>query len=64
MTLKCPICSRTFSRRTAYSQHIQFCLKKVDEEEYSDASEIDTQSNNNEVVILFLILLNPKKYSY
>ena len=57
MSFKCPICLRTFSRRTAYSQHVQFCLKKVDEEyeEYS-SSEIDTESVDNIEVTMFVIL--------
>lgn len=39
MTLKCPFCTRTFSKRSAYSQHTSFCLKKVD---FSDVSNDET----------------------
>ena len=43
MSSKCPICNRTFSRHTAYSQHVQVCLKKAEE-----FGEVDTQSIDNE----------------
>src|SRR5579859_5032477 len=29
MNFKCPFCPRTFSRYSAYSQHVQVCIKKV-----------------------------------
>jgi len=43
MSSRCPICDRTFSRRTSYSQHVQVCLKNAEE-----FSEVDTQSIDNE----------------
>ena len=42
MSFKCPICARTFSQRTAYSQHVQKCLKKA---EVEDDVEMDTKSD-------------------
>ena len=43
MSSRCPICDRTFSRRTSYSQHVQVCLKNAEE-----FGEVDTQSIDNE----------------
>jgi len=48
MSSKCYICKRTFSRRSAYSQHVQVCLKTVPDEESSNDSEMDTQDTNDE----------------
>lgn len=64
MSLICPICTRTFSRRTAYSQHVQRCIKKVEVEEDDDI-EMDTEgsqdsnyeNDNIEVIILFKVIL-------
>ena len=64
MSLICPICTRTFSRRTAYSQHIQRYIKKVKVEDDDDI-EINTESSqdsnyendNIEVIILFKVIL-------
>jgi hypothetical protein len=73
MSLICPICTRTFSRRTAYSQHVQRCIKKVEVEEDDDI-EMDTEdsqdsnyeNDNIEVIMLFKVilirLLNLKNY--
>lgn len=52
MSLKC-ICGRTFSRRSAYSQHAQSCLRKaelISDEESSNGSNgiEDTQNIINE----------------
>ena len=43
MSSRCPICDRTFSRRTSYSQHVQVCLKNAEE-----FGEVNTQSIDNE----------------
>ena len=61
MSFKCPICVRTFNRRTAYSQHIQKCLKKIEIEDEDDV-EMDTKSENDnidtiEVIMLFRLFL-------
>jgi len=64
MSLICPICTRTFSRRTAYSQHVQRCIKKVEVEEDDDI-EMDTEdsqdsnyeNDNIEVIMLFKVIL-------
>ena len=60
MSFKCPICTRTFSRRTAYSQHIPTCLKKAeaeDEEVFEMGTkgdqDIDYENDNIEVIVLF-----------
>jgi uncharacterized Zn finger protein (UPF0148 family) len=56
MSFKCPICERTFSQRTAYSQHVQKCLKKAENDVEMD-TEDDQNSNfekdNIGVIILF-----------
>ncbi len=64
MSLIYPICTRTFSRRTAYSQHVQRCIKKVEVEEDDDI-EMDTEgsqdsnyeNDNIEVIMLFKVIL-------
>jgi len=72
MIFKCPFCTRSFSRRTAYSQHIQKCIKKIEVEE-DDYVEMDTEGGQNsndendnvEVIMLFHVIsykiLKPKK---
>lgn len=30
MQIKCPFCPRTFSNRSAYSQHMNFCMPPDD----------------------------------
>ena len=62
---KCPICTRTFSRRTAYSQHFQICVKKAEIEEDNDVETDDQVINygddNIEVIMLFYRVLKPKR---
>src|SRR2546429_8668288 len=50
-SFKCPFCPRTFSQRTAYSQHIQICLRKVEIEEESNSKthSIDITQDINEI---------------
>src|SRR5256885_17226573 len=50
MNFKCPFCPRTFSQRSAYSQHTQICLRKVevDEESNSETHSIDLTQDINE----------------
>ena len=50
MNFQCPFCPRTFSQRTAYSQHVQVCLRKVevDEESNSETHSIDLTQDVNE----------------
>jgi len=51
MSFKCPFCPRTFSQRTAYNQHVQVCLRKVEVEEEESNSEthsIDITQDINE----------------
>ena len=74
MSFKCPICTKTFSQRSSYSQHVQKCIKKADVEN-EDVVEMDTKSdkysdnenNNVEVIMLFQVIsykaLKPKKSS-
>jgi transposase-like protein len=61
MSYKCPVCKRTFSKSTPYSQHVQKCLKQAESisDEESSSSKMDTQSVDNEndnagVIIFFL----------
>lgn len=60
MSFKCLFCSRSFSRRTAYSQHVTICIKKVDVEEDDDVemnTEGDQNSDDNiEVIMLFHVI--------
>src|ERR1041385_5086602 len=50
MNFQCPFCPRTFSQRSAYSQHTQVCLRKaeVDEEDNSETHSIDLTQDVNE----------------
>src|SRR2546425_2036878 len=54
MNFKCPFCPRTFSQHsayTAYSQHTQICLRKVEvdeEESNSETHSIDLTQDINE----------------
>ena len=48
MNFKCPFCSRTFSQRSAYSQHVQICMKKVEVEESSE-TPVDLQDDINDI---------------
>src|SRR5437868_14683693 len=36
MSYKCPFCPRTFSTRSAYRQHIGYCIVKSSSEESND----------------------------
>ena len=72
MSFKCPVCSRSFSQRIAYSQHIQKCIKKIEVEDDDDIemnTKVDQNSNdeinNIEVIMLFCTykVLKPKKSS-
>ena len=51
MSFKCPFCPRIFSQRSAYSQHVQVCLRKVEvdeEESNSETHSIDLTQDVNE----------------
>ena len=51
MNFQCPFCPRTFSQRSAYSQHTQICLRKVEvdeEESNSETHSIDLIQDINE----------------
>jgi hypothetical protein len=75
MSFICPFCSRSFSRRTAYTQHVQKCIKKIEVED--DDVEMDTEGDQNsndendnvEVIMLFHVIsykvlnIKPKKSS-
>ena len=58
MNFKCPFCPRTFSQCSAYSQHTQICLRKVEvdeEESNSETHSIDltqdiNKSDDNELM--------------
>ena len=49
MSLVCYSCERTFSRRSAYSQHSQKCIKKVEVEEEGDV-EMGIEGNQDDDV--------------
>src|SRR2546429_4767448 len=52
MSFKCPFCPRTFSQRTAYSQHVQVYLRKIEVDEEESNSEthlIDITQDINEI---------------
>jgi hypothetical protein len=53
MSLKCPtqFCERTFSQRSAYSQHVQRCMKRTELETSSD-SDSNSEKNENKVIVL------------
>jgi hypothetical protein len=53
MSFQCRVCDRTFSQRTAYSQHTQKCIKKVEVEEDDEMDTEGDQNNNIEVIVLF-----------
>jgi len=36
MSYKCPFCPRTFSTRSAYSQHVGYCVVESSSEESND----------------------------
>ena len=54
MNFKCPFCPRTFSRRSAYSQHVQVCIKKVEfdstEDNDDNISYSDVMDHDDEVL--------------
>jgi hypothetical protein len=59
MNFKCPFCSRTFSKRSAYAQHTPVCSKNnlnpIDEESNSESSinTIQDINQDNEKVIFY-----------
>ena len=63
MSFKCPVCIKTFSRRTAYSQHVQKCIKKIEVEEDDDVEmdneddqDSDYENDNVQVIVLFQVI--------
>ena len=55
MSFKCPVScyNRTFSQRTAYTQHVKLCIKKLELESSSDSdSDSDSDENNENKVII------------
>ena len=39
MNYNCRFCSRTFSKRSAYSQHVLVCLQRVETDKESDSND-------------------------
>ena len=39
MNYNCRFCSRTFSKRSAYNQHVLVCLQRVETDEESDSND-------------------------
>jgi hypothetical protein len=58
MSLKCPVCIRTFSRRTAYSQHVQKCIKKAEDNDDVEMNTEDGQDSNYENDNIEVIMLS------
>ena len=48
MIFKCEFCPRTFSNRTAYSQHVSICATSISSEESSFISDINNMSLDSE----------------
>ena len=77
MSFQCPICKRSFSHRTAYTQHVQKCIKKVEVEEDDDvemnikSNQSSKNSDENDIKVIILIyyvisdyLANYKLYNF
>lgn len=53
MTFKCPFCSRTFSGRSGYTQHVGYCMRSQESEESSlitdiqDIQDMSVESNRS-----------------
>ena len=58
MSYNCRFCSRTFSKRSAYSQHVIVCIKKVESEEESDSNDktqdIDDISKSDDIFMNYV----------
>jgi hypothetical protein len=59
MSYNCCFCSRTFSKRSAYSQHVVICIKKVEfDEEESDSNDktqdIDDISKSDDIFMNYV----------
>lgn len=48
MSFKCPFCSRTFSTKPGYSQHVSFCQPPSSGEESSLITDINNMSLDSE----------------
>lgn len=62
MSFKCPVllCERTFSQRSAYSQHVKLCIRKTELESSSD-SDCNSENNENKVIMLISYLAKNTK---
>ena len=59
MSYNCRFCSQTFSKRSAYSQHVIVCIKKVEsDEEESDPNDktqdIDDISKSDDIFMNYV----------
>ncbi len=58
MSYNCHFCSWTFSRHSAYSQHVLVCIKKIEFDEESDSNDklqdIDNISLKNDDLINYV----------
>ena len=64
MSFKCPFlsCERTFSQRSAYSQHVKRCIKITELESGSD-SDSNNEKDENKVIILISHLIRNTKFN-
>ena len=53
MSFKCPICERTFSRRSAYGHHTQACIKRAEmfDEECSDNENTNDNNEDDDIEV-------------
>ena len=48
MTFKCPFCERILTTRSAYTQHVNFCIKVAEEKEDNMITDINNMSSESE----------------
>ena len=52
MSFKCPFCSRSFSTRSAYSQHKNFCIPSYNDSSSNEESEeLEFKRNNHDIEV-------------
>ncbi len=52
MSFKCPFCPRSFSTRSAYSQHKNFCISSYNDSSSNEESEeLELKRNNHDIEV-------------